>query len=252
MFYKPNFTLGVGVNFRNEICDELVRHLDHFDFIEVGTERFFVEEENPNITKIMNEKPIVLHGITMSMGTYDQEIPASHLEKLADILAVVNCPWFSEHIAVTNVNGMELRSLMPVDFTEQSIDIITKNAKKMMALSNKPFLLENIAYYYAMPRCKMSEAKFISNIVTEADCGILLDLNNLYVNAFNHMYDPYDFIRQLPLDRIVEIHLAACDYMYDMLIDTHASPIRKDVLNLFDYLCSIIPIMASSLNATLD
>jgi uncharacterized protein (UPF0276 family) len=242
MFNKPNACLGVGINYRNEISDNLIRHLDHFDFIEIGTERFFIDKQNPHLATIMKSKPVVLHGLTLSLGTQNQAISELYLKNLTETLSTVNCAWFSEHIAVTSINGVELRSLMPVEFTASAVERIAHNVKKIKAVANKPFLLENITYYYAMPMSEMSEANFISQIASKADCGLLLDLNNLYVNAFNHQYDPYEFIHSLPLDRIVEIHLAGCDYMQDMLIDTHASAIRKDVLNLFDYLCRKTPI----------
>jgi uncharacterized protein (UPF0276 family) len=238
MFKKPDYCLGVGVNFRNEIADDLMRHLHHFDFIEIGTERFFLDQFNPQIAQLIKEKPIVLHGLTLSIGTMNKEVSTLYMKNLSSVLQSVNCEWFSEHIAATNVNGLEIRSLMPVDFTEEAVQQIAKNAKKVMSLSSKPFLLENITYYYNLPSSIMTEAQFIKKILNTADCGMLLDLNNLYINAINHRYDPYAFINELPLEHIVEVHLAGCDYMHNMLVDTHASSIRKDVLNLFEYLCS--------------
>ena len=237
MFIKPNTSFGVGINYRSEIATDLVRHLDHFDFIEINTERLFVDRNNQAINHILKEKPIVLHGLTLSIGTLHQDISPTYLSNLKKVLKNINCLWFSEHVAMTNVNGLEIRSLMPVEFTRESVEQIVNKVKIISSISNKPFLLENITYYYTMPNNNMSELSFINQIASRADCGILLDLNNLYVNAFNHMYDPYEFIDRLPLDRIVEVHLAGCDYIHGMLIDSHASSVRKDVLTLFEHLC---------------
>jgi uncharacterized protein (UPF0276 family) len=226
MFCKPSECLGVGVNFRNNISDDLIRHLNHFDFIEVMTERFFLDENNPNIANIIKEKPIVLHGVTMATD-------ARRLRKLGELLKHENCRWFSEHITAPNHVG---------EMTDESVDLLIHQAKKLMSISNKPFLLENIAYYYSMLPTKRSEAKFISHIVEEADCGILLDLYNLYVNAYNYRFDPYDFIHQIPQERIVEIHIASFQEMDNLTIDSYATPIRKDVFSFLDYLCARTPI----------
>ncbi len=237
MFNKPDSCIGVGINFRSEISENIISNINKFDFIEINTERFFVGENNARLNQLVDLIPIVLHGLTLSIGTEKQNIPASYLDNLSRTLEKINCPWFSEHIAITNVNGIEIRALMPVEFTPESVQTIVNNAKKVMSLTNKPFLLENITYYYSMPTSNMSEVSFLKEIVEKADCGILLDLNNLYVNSINHKYDPYEFLNQLPLERVVEIHLAGCNYIHGMLVDTHATSIRKEVLSLFNYVC---------------
>lgn len=237
MFYKPAHCLGVGVNFRNEISDDLIRHIDHFDFIEVNTEKFFHGKSNDTLNQLIQLVPIVLHGLTLSAGTVSSKITPDYLCHLTRVLQRVECEWFSDHIAMTHVNGIEIRSLVPVSFSEENVEAIVSRVKQVMMLSRKPFLLENITYYFPMPNNEMSELSFIQQIAERAGCGILLDLNNLYVNSVNHRYDPYDFINRFPLDRVVEVHLAGCDYLYDMLVDTHASSIKKEVLSLFEYVC---------------
>lgn len=237
MFCKPDYCLGVGINYRSEIFQDIFQYLDKIDFIEVNTERFFVSQNNENLTHIINSIPVVLHGLTLSIGTSDQDTSLSYFRNLSRTIEKTDCKWFSEHIAVTNVNGIEIRSLMPVEFTQERVDEIVRKTKEIMNVSKKPFLLENITYYYSMPTSNMTELSFIKKIVEDANCGILLDLNNLYVNSINHKYDPYEFLNQLPLERVVEVHLAGCDYIHEMLVDTHASSVRKEVLSLFQYLC---------------
>lgn len=234
--YRKASNLGVGVNYTSDSADGIVNNLNHLDFVEINTERFFTDNKNENISKIINSLPVVLHGLTLSVGA-DQVVDKSYLDKLQKVFSSVNCEWFSEHIGMTNINGLEMRSLMPVEFNEESVGRVVNKVNQITKVSNKPFLLENISYYYTMPGTTMSEVRFIREIVTRADCGLLLDLNNLYVNSVNHCYDPYDFLHNIPLERVVEVHLAGCDYMYDMLIDTHASHTRKEVLSLFEYVC---------------
>lgn len=238
MFTKPSSCLGVGINFLNEISDDIIKNIDQIDFVEVNTERFFNDSKNVNLEKIIATVPLVLHGLSLSIGTSGEVINNDYIKKLSETLSITDCRWFSEHIAVTNVNGVEIRSLMPVGFDEESIDSIVRKARQIKALTNKPFLLENITYYYSMPTSHLKESYFISEIVSRADCGLLLDVNNLYVNSVNHGYDPYEFLNEIPLDRVVEVHLAGCDYMHDMLIDTHASSIKREVLSIFEYVCT--------------
>ncbi len=237
MFIKTDQCLGVGVNFRNEIGNDIIHHINEIDFIEVNTERFFVDKNNLHLDKILKKIPLVLHGLTLSVGA-DQPIEQTYLDNLSSTLSSVNCAWFSEHISMTSINGIEVRALMPVSFNEDSIERIVNKTKTIMSKTDKNFLLENITYYYSMPNSKMNEAAFITEVIERSDCGMLLDVNNLYVNSINHHYDPYDFLEQIPKERIVEVHLAGCDYRYDMLVDTHASQIKKEVLELFKYLCS--------------
>lgn len=237
MFVKPNTCLGVGINYRSEISDDILANINNFDFIEVSTERFFNGTLNEKLVKIIKNIAVVLHGLSLSIGTYGKFVSTNYLEKLSNALSVSDCKWFSEHIAVTNVDNIELRALMPIVFNEENIDSISRKVKQLMAVTEKPFLLENITYYYSMPNCKLKESRFISEIINRSDCGLLLDINNLYVNSINHGYDPYKYLNEIPLDRVVEVHLAGCDYMNNLLIDTHASSIKKEVLSLFEYVC---------------
>lgn len=237
MFIKPDSCLGVGVNYRSETSNDIIRYLEKIDFVEINTERFFLNTSNINLDHIIVSVPVVLHGLTLSIGTENKKISLDYLSNLSDTLQKIDCKWFSEHIAITSIEEIEIRSLMPVEFTEESIERIVNNAKCIIAVSKKPFLLENITYYYNMPTSNMSESNFIKEIIERADCGLLLDLNNLYVNSINHNYDPYQFLNQLPLDRVIEVHLAGCDYMHNILVDTHASSVRQEVISLFEYLC---------------
>lgn len=237
MFVKPDSCLGVGLNYRSEISDDIIRNLNNVDFIEINTERFFNNVKNENLNKIVNSIPVILHGLSLSIGTSEEEISCDYMGKLTETLNVTNCRWFSDHIAVTNVKDVEIRSLMPVAFDEECIANVVSKVRQITAVTNKPFLLENITYYYTMPNSHLKESYFISEVIRRSDCGLLLDISNLYVNSVNHHYNPYEFLNEIPLDRIVEVHLAGCDYMHEMLIDTHASSIKDEVLSIFDYVC---------------
>jgi uncharacterized protein (UPF0276 family) len=237
MFFKPSIKLGVGINFRNDIAHDILINQKEIDFIEINAERFFIERIDESLEKIVNTFPVTLHGLTLSVGANYSDISRDYLSRIVKACHQVDCIWFSEHIGMTHTEGIEIRSLMPVEFTEETVHRISKKVKLIYEHCNKPFLLENISYYYPHPINKMSEIDFICSVIKNADCGLLLDLNNLYVNAINHAYDPYAFINKLPLDRIVEVHLAGCHYLHNMWVDTHAVEIKKEVISLFEYLC---------------
>ena len=241
MFIKPKQYVGVGINYRTAVAKDILVNIHHLDCVEMNTERLFIDFNHPLITEIRQRVPVVLHGLTLSIGT-DQEISESYLTALCSTLQKSPCAWFSEHLAVTHINQLAIRGLMPVAFNTASLSRIVKKAKHIQATTNHLFLLENIAYYYVMPESDLLEHDFLTTILNEADCGLLLDLTNLFVNAMNHRYNPYEFIDALPLDRIVAVHLAGCDWIDNMWVDTHASPVRREVLDLLAYLVRKTPV----------
>jgi len=235
MFIKPNDYVGVGINYRSEIVDDIIKNMHRIDFIEINTEKLFYDTSD-KLQTITTRLPIVLHGLTLSLGSVAETINESYLDNLSKVVGKENCLWYSDHIATTRINNVDLRTLMPSTFTQEVAATMANKVKQLMKINTKPFLLENITYYFSMPDSQCSELEFIAHIVEMADCGILLDINNLYINSINHQYDPYNFIDRLPLDRVVEVHLAGCDYINNVLVDTHASRTKNEVLHLLQYL----------------
>lgn len=241
MSYKSLETVGVGINYRNEIGPDIIPYLDMLDCIEVYTEKFFIQDYDKIFKKIIDTLPLTLHGLDLSIGSIN-DIDPHYLDKLTDTLKKVNHLWFSEHISLTQEEGVEVGHLMPIQFSKTVADRIIHKIKILKQLSDKPFLLENITYYYKIPGSTMTEAEFIRYILDTADCGMLLDVNNLYLNAKNHHYDPYQFLSALPLDRVVQLHMAGGSKKFGMLIDTHATPIWPDVWALCDYVVKMTPV----------
>jgi len=238
---KQRTYLGVGINYKSAINKDIFTHIEALDFLEIYTKKFFIKSNDFTLDNILKKIPIVLHGLDLSIGTYD-EISLHYLQQLTEVINTIQFEWFSDHIAFTHDEVIEVGHLMPVAFNHRSKDNIVKKAKQIQQLSKKLFLLENITYYYPMPEQTMHEAEFMSAIINEADCGLLLDINNLYINAMNHQYDPYEFIHQLPLNRVCEIHLAGGAYKEGMLVDTHSHDIKKEVWELYDYACRYCPV----------
>lgn len=240
MLYSSGANLGVGISYMNAIGDQIEKNIGEFDFIEAYTERFFIKDDNSRLRRLIKEKPLVLHGLDLSIGS-PEPIDESYCDKLETIIKETNCHWFSDHISLTRVDNVEVGHLMPISFNEENIDLIVSKVKILQRRINKPFLLENITYYYKIPNSDICEAEFITQILERADCGMLLDLNNLYLNSLNHGYDPYIYLKNIPLERVVEIHLAGGSYKENMHVDTHANAISKNVWKLFEFAAKSIP-----------
>lgn len=238
MLYSAGADLGIS--YMNAIGPQIAKNIDVFDFIEAYSERFFIRDENSMLNHIIKNKPLVLHGLDLSLGS-PEKIDEVYCKKLQAVIKETNCHWFSDHISLTKIDNIEVGHLMPICFNEENIELITSKVHALMKITEKPFLLENITYYYEIPHSNLGEAEFITQIIQRSNCGMLLDLNNLYLNSLNHKYDPYEFLSKIPLEHVVEIHLAGGSFKENMHVDTHANAISKEVWELFDYVAKFVP-----------
>src|SRR5262249_39840425 len=151
------------------------------------------------------------------------------------LLNRVGSAWWSDHLCFTRNKGFYLHDLLPLPFTKEAVDHIARRVRQVQDFVEKPFLLENISFYMYMPGNEMTEAQFMSELLTKADCGLLLDVNNVYVNSVNHNFDPYEFLSQLPLERTVQIHVAGHSKGDEMMIDTHGAPVVEPVYEILQW-----------------
>ncbi|MBX9689324.1 MAG: DUF692 domain-containing protein [Candidatus Obscuribacterales bacterium] len=224
--------LGVGLGFRTEIAEQTLINRDSIDFLEIITEHYLLNgpTESRDLERTL-EFQLIPHGIELSIGNV-AELDFDYLKKLKQLLKRINAPWWSDHLSFTGVEGNRLHDLLPLPFSREAVDHVVKRIRVIQEFIETPFLLENVSSYMRMPGSEFSEAEFITEVVEQADCGLLLDVNNVYVNAFNHNYDPFDFINQLPLDRVVEIHIAGHKKQGSVIIDTHGARIIQPVYDL--------------------
>lgn len=237
--------LGIGVNYRTDIADGILQYQNEIDCLEVYTEKFFIKDDDYKLERILQNTPLILHGLDLSLGSSTKDCSTAYITQLEDVLNERKHEWFSDHLSLTIENEIEVGHLMPIQFEDENITRIVSKIQKVSKLSSMPFLVENITYYYLVPGSMMPEVEFLSKILNQADCGMLLDLNNLYINSVNFQYDPYEFLNKLPLERVIEIHLAGGSYKEGMLIDTHANPIKQAVWDLFAYACKKTPFKAA-------
>jgi uncharacterized protein len=224
--------LGVGLGYRRSIKNKTLGAREHIDFLEVISEQYM----NASIERLAeleeaSDFQIIPHGVELSIGSVDT-MDVAHLASLKRFFDRINAPWWSDHLSFTGADHSNVNSLLPLPFSKEAVEHVVKRVKTVQDYIHRPFLLENITAYVQLPGAEMTEAQFITEVLEKADCGMLLDVNNVYVNALNFGFDPFAFVDQLPLDRVVQIHIAGHRKEGDIVIDTHGAKISKPVYDL--------------------
>jgi uncharacterized protein (UPF0276 family) len=229
--------LGAGVGLRREHFEALPATDLDLDWVEVTPENYMRlgGRSRRSLLRCQERWPIVPHGVSLNVGglePLDVELLAD-LRRLCDL---VDAPFFSDHLSYCRAGGVYLHDLLPMPFTDEAVVHAAARIREAQARVGRPLLIENISYYAVMPGRTLDEAAFLSHVVREADCGLLLDLNNVVVNALNHGYDPFAFVDALPLERVGQVHLAGHEVRGDIVIDTHGAAVPDAVWALFEHL----------------
>ena len=227
----------VGLGFRRDFAEELLED-NNFkpSFIEFAPENWMNIGGywKQILDKAVENFPIVCHGLSLSIGSPD-ELNWAFIKDLKTFLDRNKVLLYSEHLSYSQTNNAHLYDLLPIPFTSDAVAHIVERIKKVQDFLERPLVIENVSYYTPVA-AQMSEANFINEIVSQSGCKLLLDVNNVYVNAFNHQYNAKDFIKQMPLDSVEYIHIAGHEQVADdLIIDTHGQPIIDPVFDLFDW-----------------
>jgi hypothetical protein len=233
---------AVGIGYR-WILDEWTRaNLDRFDVLEVTVDNFMARGEASRATvfDLVGQIPLTAHGIGLSIGT-DTPLDLAYLDEVAVVVERLKAPAYSEHLAFTRVPGRDLGNLLPLPKTEAVAEGIIAKVRGVQSRICVPFLLENITYLFEWPDSDLSDAEFLNLICGETGAGLLLDVENLYLNACNHDFDPYAFLDALPAGLVKEMHVAGGMTVREtflqqpLLSDSHSHPVPEAVLDLLDY-----------------
>ncbi len=243
---------GLGLGLRRDLTDETLsfcvssKNQALIEWLEIVPENFILrgavlEDRFKRVLK--SGVPLIPHGVNLSIGS-DGWRDLALMRELKSLFTEINPPWFSDHISCTYIDGIYTQDLIPVPFTRQAARVITDNIKWLQDYFQLPFLIENPSYYTKLIEPEMSEAEFINLVLAEADCGMLLDVNNVYVNSVNHNYDARKFISELDLERVVQVHIAGHLEGYRSsltgqsiaILDTHGEGIKTEVYDLLRYL----------------
>ncbi|HEY3546839.1 MAG TPA: DUF692 domain-containing protein [Propionicimonas sp.] len=225
-----------GIGLRRTHFEEIDSIGEGVDFLEIVSENFMRFGGKPRrvLETLKQRFPIIPHGVALSIGG-PNPLDERYLQSLGELLDWLDPPWFSDHLCYSSAFGVEYHELVPLPFTEEAIDHVAGRAREVQRRLGRPLLLENPTYYLKMPGAQMTEAEFVREVVERADCGLLLDVNNVYVNAKNHGYDPYAFIDAMPRERVRQLHIAGHDASGEFLIDTHGAQVDPAVLDLYAY-----------------
>ncbi len=206
------------------------------DWFEIISENFMDTGGRPvrRLEKILEHYPVIMHGVSMSIGTVDP-INSEYLDKLKKLASWVKPKWISDHLCWTGVAHKNTHDLLPVPYTEEALKNIVSRIKQVQDILERPLVLENPSTYLEFTCSTMSEWEFIARMAEESGCGLLLDVNNIYVSCYNHRWDPKTYIDALPLDRVAQIHLAGHTNKGTHIIDTHDDRVIDEVWALYRY-----------------
>ena len=226
--------LGYGLGLRKEHYDDVLQQRPAVDWFEIISENYMVPGGKPldYLSRIREHYPMVMHGVSMSIGSIEP-LDFAYLQQLKMLIDRVQPAWFSDHLCWTGVNGINLHDLMPLPYTEEAVKHVADRISQVQDYMGRQMLLENVSSYVSYSESQMSEWEFLRAVVERADCLILLDINNIYVSAYNHNFDAYDYLQAMPTERVYQFHLAGHTHENNLIIDTHDHPIADPVYELY-------------------
>jgi uncharacterized protein (UPF0276 family) len=184
------------------------------------------------LEKVRHNYPVVLHGVSLSIGSTDP-LNLLYLRRLKDLIHRISPAWVSDHLCWTGVQGENLHDLLPLPFTEEALEHLVPRIQQVQDFIGQRMLFENVSSYLTFKHSEMKEWEFLAELSRRADCGILLDLNNIYVSSVNQGFSPMDFLNGIPGERIGQLHLAGHSSSGNCLIDTHDHPVSEPVWDLY-------------------
>lgn len=230
---KPPY-LGFGLGLRPQHYSEILDHNPAIDWFEVLSENYMVPGGQPlrMLDRVRERYPVVMHGVSLSIASTG-ELNTDYLRELKSLAERVEPKWISDHLCWTGVHGINLHDLLPIPYTKEALDHVVSRVSQVQDFLGRPLTLENVSTYVSFGCSEMPEWEFISELTKRTGCWLLFDVNNVYVSAFNHGYDPKDFIDGIPQDRVVQFHVAGHSHMETHIIDTHDAPVCDDVWDLY-------------------
>lgn len=229
--------LGFGLGLRPDHYQDIIETSPDVDWFEILSENYMVPGGKPLyfLDKIRQDYPVVMHGVSMSIGSTDP-LDFDYLKDLRKLADRAEPRWISDHLCWTGVDGHNLHDLLPLPYTEDAVTHIVDRVNQVQDFLGRRILLENLSSYVTYHESEMSEWEFISEITERADCLLLLDINNIIVSAKNHHFDPMDYVRGVPAERVMQFHMAGHTFNITgkIAVDTHDQPVSDKVWQLYE------------------
>jgi len=229
-------TLGLGLGLRGDHFNHILREQPAVDWFEIISENFMDSGGRPRyiLDQVAERYPIVMHGVSMSIGSTDP-LDMNYLQRLKKLADEVNPVWVSDHLCWTGILNLNSHDLLPVPLNDESLKHICDRIKQVQDVLERPLILENPSTYLSFQQSTLKEWDFLRLMTEETNCGLLLDVNNVYVSAYNNDFDPMHYLDGVPWDRVVQMHLAGHQHCGDYIIDTHDREVASYVWELFSH-----------------
>lgn len=229
---------GIGLGLRNPHLAQVLSGPVQVDWFEVIAENYMglpgagAGRALKNLEKVRERFPIVLHGVSLSLGSADP-LNENYLRQLQSLIERIEPEWISDHLCWTSTGGHHLHDLLPLPYERKTLDYVSERIQRVQDFLGRRILVENVSSYLDYSQSEMSEWEFLSEITRKTGCQLLLDVNNIYVSSVNHGFDAQEFLHGIPLGCVSQIHLAGHSKGAHCLIDTHDQPVCDEVWQLY-------------------
>ncbi|MEW6131966.1 MAG: DUF692 domain-containing protein [Pseudomonadota bacterium] len=231
---------GFGLGLRPVHYPDFLRAPQAVDWLEIISENYMVPggKSLAMLDAIRERYPMAMHGVSLSIGSTDGLDPG-YLAELKKLVRRVEPLWVSDHLCWTGVHGRNAHDLLPLPYSEEALRLVVRHVRHMQDLLGRRILLENVSSYLEYRSSEMSEWEFLREVAEQADCLLLLDVNNIYVSSINHGFDALEFLKHVPAKRVQQIHLAGHSDHGDYIVDTHDHPVAEPVWDLYRQACGL-------------
>ncbi|MDA1275803.1 MAG: DUF692 domain-containing protein [Verrucomicrobia bacterium] len=225
---------GVGIGLRVAHYGHILSEKPVVDWFEIISENFMVDGGRPLhiLDQILEQYRVVQHGVSMYFGSAER-LNREHLKKLKRLVKRTQTPWLSDHLCWGSVDGRYTHDLLPMPYTFAAAKVTARKIRQTRDFLEVPIAVENVSSYAEFHASEMTEWEFLSEVVERADCGILLDVNNIYVSSRNHDFDPVEYLDSVPIERVAQIHIAGHSKFRKYILDTHDHPVIDPVWKLY-------------------
>jgi len=232
--FNGNTDYGVGIGLRIPHYNHIFEKKPVVDWFEIISENFMVEggRQLAVLDQILERYRVVQHGVSMYFGSAEP-LNRDHLKRLKALVKRTKTPWLTDHLCWGSVDGRYSHDLLPMPYTFEAASKTAQKVRQARDFLEVPIAVENVSSYAEYHASEMTEWEFLNEVVEDADCGILLDVNNIYVSSRNHSFDPFEYLMSVPIERVAQIHIAGHTKYQKLILDTHDHPVIDPVWKLY-------------------
>jgi hypothetical protein len=225
---------GIGIGLRIPHYRHILERQPVVDWFEIISENYMLDGGRPLavLDAILEQYRVVQHGVSMYFGSVDP-LNREHPKRLKDLTRRTKTPWLTDHLCWGSVDGRYTHDLLPLPYTWEAIEVTAQKVRQVQDFLEIPVCVENVSSYAEFHESEMTEWEFLNEVVEKADCGVLLDVNNIYVSSVNHSFDPHVYVESVPAERVAQIHIAGHSKYEKYILDTHDHPVIDPVWSLY-------------------